>query len=138
LKIYAHVLRGYSLDKEIYFLSITFVSLSLIINFFFVKLVRNNEKKEKKKQTEENFLINKETNNHILIDSMGLAPQYEEKQKAKFKENQSTFLSFNLLISFSKIIPFIIVASFHFFCLILFEVETADNLLSFFPFNSIP
>ena len=76
-----------------------------IVSFFFTKLILRNDKKYKRELTKEWAMQKKETNQAILIDSMGLTSQYRAKQKKISKENENLLFSFNSTKSLNKTIP---------------------------------
>jgi len=75
------------------------------VSFFFTKLILRNDKKYKRELTKEWAMQKKETNQAILIDSMGLTSQYRAKQKKISKENENLLFSFNSTKSLNKTIP---------------------------------
>src|SRR5438132_9578495 len=90
--------------SEIFFFLFWLTLINLVV-YFFTRRVLRNEKKYKKKLDEEWSVINKERNNIILIESMGLSSQHETRQKKITQNNEKLVLNFNRTKSLSRTIP---------------------------------
>ncbi|RHZ36437.1 ABC transporter, ATP-binding protein [endosymbiont GvMRE of Glomus versiforme] len=93
------------MDNKMTFFSCFWLLLINIVSYFFTRLVLRNEKKYKKELTKEWTVINKETEKANLIESMGLTPQYRDKQIKVSHTNEKLVLSFNRTKSLNKTIP---------------------------------
>ena len=85
--------------------SLFWLLLINIVSVFFTRLVLNHEKKYKAKLTKEWEAQNKEVEKATLIESMGLTPQYREKQRKIMQKNENLLLFFAHAKSLNKTIP---------------------------------
>lgn len=86
-------------------LTLIWLGLFGLLIYLFARWVFRDEKKWKIAIEKENSVVNKEVNKSILIDSMGLLPEYKRRQQKIMDKNLKARLSFDHVNSLSKVIP---------------------------------
>jgi len=116
-------------EKKTILISVLWIILINLINFFLLNNVLKNEKKYKEKMSEENYLINKIIDKTILIESMGLDKHYKKERQLKIEQNKNFLFSTMLTKILNKSIPN---AMIQFYPFILMKLgNNTKNLFSF-------
>lgn len=90
--------------KALFFSFFWFLLINFLV-YLFNRLMVRHERRWKKEITKEHEIIAKETNQAILIDSMGLLQKYEKRQLQKSKQNRKLRFYLDYHRSLGKIIP---------------------------------